>query len=92
MITVPVVECGGSIGLRAAITPEELANYGPVIVMSQEYFNNLGTYDHSLPTGTSIGKRWKKSDGKGGWKMGEYVADADPKKVGIRWTTIRVQP
>lgn len=49
--------------MMAAMT---LPKYGTCIVddthavMDQSYFNELLSYDHSMPTGCFIGKRWKR--------------------------------
>jgi hypothetical protein len=38
-------------------------------VMDQEYFDQLGEYSCSLPSGTFIGKRWKRNQNEGPfWK------------------------
>lgn len=59
-------------------------------------FKDLGEYSCSFPTGTAIGKRWRRLEGSfsqafvraGGkprWVIGEYVEHPDPKTVGIKW-------
>lgn len=65
------------------------------VVLSVKEFQNLGEYSASLPTGTTIGKRWKCDDSKWKrpgpepmWWMGEYIDHADPEKVGIKWRKI----
>lgn len=73
-------------------------------VMTLDYFDGLLTYNSSLPTGTFIGKRWKKFEGRDGrvvrprswdgdavrWVMGEYVEcdPPDPDRVAIVWYRI----
>lgn len=63
-------------------------------VMDQEAFNALPDYSCSLPTGTTIGKRWKRRrdyhDETKGWVMGEYVTHRDPNLTGIVWRDIEV--
>lgn len=44
----------------------------------------LSEYSTSLPTGTTIGKRWKQRR-PDGWLIGEYVPHQDPGTVGIKW-------
>lgn len=60
-----------------------------VVTLTKAEFDALLTYDTSLPTGTTVGKRWKRVIGDVWW-MGEYVAHADPGVTGIRWSKIRV--
>jgi len=66
-------------------------------VMTLDYFDDLLEYSTSLPTGTYIGKRWKRFVGPnvnwGGqqarWVMGEYADDpSDPDRVLIIWRRI----
>lgn len=62
--------------------------------IKEKDFLNLLEYSTSIPTGATIGKRWRRhhqwkdKDGsiKSTWYIGEYVQDADPKMVGIKWT------
>lgn len=66
------------------------------ITLSESEFNKLADYSCTLPTGTTLGKRWKCKktyhDASQGWLMGEYVPHPQnkPNKVGIRWTEIEV--
>lgn len=55
--------------------------------MTREDLERLDEYSLSLPTGTTIGKRWRRRVGNG-WYIGEYVAHEDPTLVGIRWTPV----
>lgn len=63
--------------------------------MCQTEFDKLPVYNLTLPTGTTIGKRWKlKSISKGGivnWLLGEYVKSEKPNVVGILWKKIILQ-
>jgi len=62
-------------------------------VMGAEDFRSLLEYSCSLPTGTAIGKRWKRGqpyDKPTEWFMGEYAPDPDPKFVRILWRRIEV--
>lgn len=49
----------------------------------------LPEYSATVPTGTNLGKRWKRADktpeGKLIWLIGEYVVGPAPGTVGIRW-------
>lgn len=66
--------------------------------LTEGEFNDLPNYSCSLPTGTTIGKRWKRrepyEDGPPGtvhlWYMGEYVEHPDPETVGIEWFLIEL--
>lgn len=62
------------------------------IALTQAAFDVLLEYSASLPTGTQIGKRWKRCCPDRGephsWWMGEYVPDSDPTMVGITWRKI----
>jgi hypothetical protein len=53
--------------------------------LSHAEFAALLEYSVSVPTGTTIGKRWRAHHHRG-WVVGEYVAHSDA-HVGIRWTT-----
>lgn len=59
------------------------------IYVSQAEFDSLLEYSCSLPTGKTIGKRWKRQNADG-WLMGEYVEDPDPAMVGILWRELVV--
>lgn len=61
----------------------------------------VGEYSCSLPTGTTIGKRWVRDSGayfygyidpERRWMIGEYIPDprGDPKMVGIRWSRVHL--
>lgn len=61
------------------------------IVLTEPEFEALLEYSTSLPTGTSVSKRWKRAvppNAPVEWWMGEYVPHADPKMVGIKWYMI----
>lgn len=67
------------------------------IVLTKSDFDELPEYSCSIPTGTTIGKRWKRNiyafdpsahDPRTGnsiddWYLCEYVQHTDPKLVGI---------
>ncbi len=60
-----------------------------VVVLTQDEFSALPVYNTSMPTGTTIGKRWRLVIG-GVWWMGEYIAHADPGVTVVRWSKINV--
>lgn len=67
------------------------------IVLTEKEFNSLPEYSCTLPTGTTIGKKWKSNihafdprcyDPRTGntiedWYLQEYIPHKDPKLVGI---------
>jgi hypothetical protein len=65
-------------------------------IMDTEYFRQLAEYDCSLPTGTFIGKRWKRTVCRTNrvdqsyWVMGEFVYIGSTSEVGIKWRRIEV--
>jgi len=61
-----------------------------VVRMTEKALADLLEYSCSLPTGTTIGKQWKRKVDKHGWRLGEYVEDQDPNMVGIIWRCIEV--
>ncbi len=74
-------------------------NFGTVtsrgILLSTREFKSLKEYSCSLPTGTYIGKRWRRRvpygerpDAEPEWFMGEYVESLIPGEIGIEWTRI----
>jgi hypothetical protein len=64
------------------------------IKMSNAEFESLLEYSTTLPTGTTLGKKWRRhilaGPAQGEWWMGEYVPDpnGDPSMVGIKWRKI----
>jgi hypothetical protein len=63
-------------------------------LMTQKEFDELPEYSCSLPTATTVGKRWKHGSPYVGertrWTMGEYVEHADPTMVGILWREVLI--
>jgi len=69
-----------------------MQNHETIAITTKE-FDDLLEYSASLPTGTTIGKRWKAHrvhDGLDYWLMGEYTPHLDPEMVGIKWRKIIV--
>lgn len=64
------------------------------VAMTQAEVDALLEYSTTLPTGKTLGKRWKRQlyvgPKRGVWVLGEYVEDPDPAYVGIRWREITV--
>lgn len=65
------------------------------VLLSEDELKELLEYSCSLPTGTTIGKRWKCDDSKykrpdsePNWWVGEYVEHPDPEMVGIEWSRV----
>lgn len=65
-----------------------------VVWLTLEEFEALGEYSCSLPTGTTMGKKWKRccpygaSNEKASWYMGQYVECSLPGQIGIHWSKI----
>lgn len=61
-----------------------------LVFMERSEMEALREYSASLPTGKTIGKRWRcrSTEATSGWVMGEYVEHSDPALVGIRWREI----
>jgi hypothetical protein len=76
------------------------------IKLTRAEFRDLKNYSHSMPTGTTIGKRWKRQlaspeetdlepllAGQSPverWLMGEYYDIGSDTRTGIRWSHIEV--
>lgn len=58
-------------------------------ILTRQEFDELLEYSLSVPTGTTIGKRWKRKC-TDCWLMGEYEPDPEKKEgwVQIRWRVI----
>ena len=58
-------------------------------VIDLKELENLLEYSTTLPTGTTIGKRWRRALRPRAdvteWWIGAYVEHPDPKLVGIEW-------
>lgn len=67
------------------------ANMNTVPLTKQE-FDALPDYSCSLPTGTTIGKQWKRrnnyDDESKGWTRGTYSHRIDAHTVAILWENI----
>lgn len=75
-------------------------------IVSPWEFQQLPEYSTSLPTGTTIGKTWKRAlmralppdpmssfpraEPTGEWSLGEYVPHPEPGQVGIKWRALLV--
>lgn len=57
------------------------------VTLTRKEFDDLLEYSSSIPTGTTIGKKWKRSQSDGWW-MGEYLESKDEKFVDILWRKI----
>lgn len=59
------------------------------VIIPQAELRSLPEYSCTLPTGTTIGKRWRRrtpyrSDSYD-WMIGEYTDIGDPDNVGVSW-------
>lgn len=64
-------------------------------VITRQELAALGEYSCSIPTGVTIGKRWRRDmnayreDRRGAqseWVIGEFVDIGSKEEVGIKWT------
>lgn len=58
-----------------------------------ENFEQLDDYSCTIPSGTVVGKFWRRHQpysGRGAWWLGQYVDDPDPEKIGIVWRELFV--
>jgi hypothetical protein len=73
-----------------------------VVWLTQEEFDKMDEYSCSVPTGTTLGKRWKCKrdyfDASKGWLMGEYTAIVPDSRgnrfsdrVLIQWSEISIR-
>ena len=70
------------------------------VQLTRRELEKLPEYSCSLPTGTTIGKRWKRNVNpecrgaagmaidRGVWWLGEYAPDTDPDRVRIIWRPV----
>ena len=65
------------------------------VVLTQAEFDALPDYSCSIPSGTTIGKQWKRRrnyhDESSGWLRGEYAESTRPGRVLINWRNIVVE-
>lgn len=71
-----------------------------VDTLTQAQFDILPEYSCTLPTGTTIGKKWKRDvnepkrfhriepNAPKEWWTGEYTPHPDPDTVGIKWRKV----
>lgn len=64
-------------------------------VVTRDELRALPEYSCSLPTGTTVGKRWRRDvtfgrpnrrKGEAEWLVGEYYDVGSKEEVGIKWT------
>jgi hypothetical protein len=83
----------GNSGRDAAIKPL-IGAVTDEVSLTKEAFDALDEYSCSIPTGTTIGKRWKRGEPYHGprstWYLCEYVPCETPGHVGIRVRLIRI--
>lgn len=64
--------------------------------MDKREFDGLLEYSTTMPTGTTIGKVWKREMPRGAkmpdWWLGEYYDIHSEISVGIRWRKIFIEP
>ena len=57
----------------------------PRLRMTWDELAGLLEYSTTLPTGTTIGKRWRRHQWDGRILVGEYIDIGSEAEVGIRW-------
>ena len=62
----------------------------PPVLMSRKELEALPEYSRSLPTSTTIGKKWRRRVPGNGWLLGEYAVDPWPGMVAVHWSEIIV--
>lgn len=70
------------------MTTNHTDSHWEALVLTCEQLMALPEYSTSVPTGQTIGKRWRRWT-SGGWIVGEYQLDPDPKFVQIKWYKTR---
>ncbi|HVI00898.1 MAG TPA: hypothetical protein VM869_19410 [Enhygromyxa sp.] len=58
------------------------------VMLTNYEFRRLPEYSLTVPTGVTIGRRWRRCDGDR-WLLGEYVLDAND-RAAIRWRWIEL--
>ena len=61
----------------------------PRLRLTQREFDCLPEYSTTVPTGTTIGKRWKRRS-REGWHVGEYYDIGSKTEVGIYWYDVDI--
>lgn len=91
------VDLSVALPANPAVVSTELRREVPVIdiVISRAELFTIREYSCSIPTGTVIGKRWRRDVhafrrratpvDRHEWQIGEYIEHSDPGKVGIKW-------
>jgi hypothetical protein len=63
-------------------------------IVSLNAFNALGDYSCTIPSGTVIGKVWKRHElysGRGQWWFGQFSRCEDPEMVNIIWRELHIR-
>ena len=70
---------------------------GPPVLLSREDFDALPEYSCTLPTGVTIGKRWKRREPYGAepanaaWFLGTYIDVGEKDAAGVEWRRIKIE-
>lgn len=77
------------------IAPDAPFESLPAERMSKAALDSLLEYSLSLPSVTTIGKKWKRRipafGPLVGWAIGEYVESGQPNRVGIEWRRVELE-
>lgn len=72
----------------------EIAEVEERATVTLETFHKLDDYSCSLPSGTIVGKIWKRHQpfgGRGQWWLGQYLKSEDPEMIDIVWRELHVR-
>lgn len=62
-------------------------------IMTRREFDDLDNYSCTIPSGTFVGKIWKRGEpyrDPSQWFLGEYTSHEDPDTIGIKWRRIYI--
>ncbi|ULH17401.1 hypothetical protein MF271_18955 (plasmid) [Deinococcus sp. KNUC1210] len=98
-MTQPAIPLNCRVGRRLEMVEIRPGDWHPVLELTQTELDDLLQYDHTLPTGVVIGKRWKRNVSRWykdwPWSVGEYTRESGPQHPGetdITWYAVRIVP
>jgi hypothetical protein len=56
-----------------------------LVELTQAEFDSLGEYSTSIPTGKTVGKRWKRNVNCGGLRFENKVDETEARMLGPEW-------
>lgn len=82
-------DCSSGRDIPKTIKPRKPQMKGPklpAVLITREELIRLPYHGIAQPTGTEIGKRWRKPDGKGGWLIGECFHSSFTNCIDVKWS------